>query len=288
MAVLLDYSGVILLAGLWLVGLSVETHRGSRPRNAGDGPGLRDANVAYALGAIGPLLLLWLYQWRSFGHPLYPPQHWMPPVEFIGEGYRGVAWPRLDLARLLAFDHRFGLFASCPLFLLALVAPIVNGRARRGSNVVLERTDLLACVGIAVAFFLFFSGVHYTRWQFNTGIRYLAPAFPFLFILTSVVLLRLPGWVARVVGVGSIAFAWSMAMVRDVSGGKVELSDPDTGLGVLDPLISVLTSGPQLPVLTTLSRMEAYGALSSGAIHPLLVLALLGGLLWVVWRARPG
>jgi hypothetical protein len=91
-----------------------------------------------------------------------------------------------------------------------------------------------------------------------------------------------------VVGVGSIAFAWSMAMVRDVSGGKVELSDPDTGLGVLDPLISVLTSGPQLPVLTTLSRMEAYGALSSGAIHPLLVLALLGGLLWVVWRPRPG
>jgi len=51
----------------------------------------------------------------------------------------------------------------------------------------------------------------------------------------------------------SVALAWCMAMARDVSGGKVDLADPDTGLGVLDPVLAVLTGGFQLPALTTLS-----------------------------------
>ena len=34
----------------------------------------------YVAGATPPVLLLWWYQWRSFGDPFRPGQHWMPPV----------------------------------------------------------------------------------------------------------------------------------------------------------------------------------------------------------------
>ena len=37
----------------------------------------------YILGAIPPVLLLCQYQWASFGHPLFPAQHYMPAVSFI-------------------------------------------------------------------------------------------------------------------------------------------------------------------------------------------------------------
>ncbi|MDX1396280.1 MAG: hypothetical protein R3195_18005, partial [Gemmatimonadota bacterium] len=227
MCVLLDYSGVIVLAVLGVAAFCV------RPPD-------RPARVAglFALGAVGPLLLLWWYQWRAFGHPLYPPQHWMPVVEYIEEGYQGVSLPRPDLAALLAFDYRFGLFTSCPLFLLALAGPLVNRRASGDGGRRAEDdhgrvpTDVVAaCVAVSLGLFIFFSGVHYTRWQFNTGVRYLAPAFPFLFILSAIVLVRLPGWLARTIGIASVAFAWMLAMARDVSGGKVELADPDAGRG---------------------------------------------------------
>ena len=100
-------------------------------------------------------------------------------------------------------------------------------------------------------------------------------------------LLRLPGLASRILGGGSIVFAWMMAMSRDISGGKVELTDQDTGLGVLDPVLSVLGNGPQLPALTTLSRMEGYGFLTSGLLQPWQLFLVLGVLLVLVWRKRP-
>ena len=139
------------------------------------------------------------------------------------------------------------------------------------------------CLAVSGALWLFFSGVHYTRWQFNTGVRYLAPAFPFLFLLATTVLLRLPWIVRRVIGVFAVAQAWCMAMSRDVSGGKVDLFDPDAGLGVLDPILRVLSEGFQLPVLTTLSRMEGYGDLSAGEGSPLALFAVAAALLAVIW-----
>jgi MFS family permease len=272
--VLLDYSGVIMLVGLFLHGVWVA-------RQAGDSwSEVLQLTFVYAGGAIGPLVLLWFYQWQSFGHPFLPPQHWMPPVEYIGEGYQGVSLPAPGIAGMLAFDFRYGLFTSCPLFLLAAGAFFVNDR----DGPALPRRELMVLGALSLGLFLFFSGVHYTRWQFNTGVRYLAPIFPYLFLLASVVLLRLPRAVAVSVGALSVAFGWCLAMVRDVSGGKVDLADPDTGLGVLDPVIAVLTGGPRLPVLTTLSRMEGYGPLSTG-LSPILIMSVLGLLLVLIWRA---
>ncbi|HEU4371829.1 MAG TPA: hypothetical protein VFV05_26705 [Methylomirabilota bacterium] len=273
-SVLLDYSGLVFLGGLWIYGLL-------RYRREIIGRAWLRPAFAYAAGAVGPLVLLWLYQWRSFGHAFLPPQHWMPLVEWSDQGYQGIVWPQLPLAGALAFDYRFGLFVSCPLFLLAFAAPFVDRRPRH-----LPGLDLGSCLAFFLAFLVFFSCVHYTRWQFNTGVRYLAAVFPFLFLPVAVVLLRLPPLIGRLIGVGSIVLAWSMAMARDVSGGKVDLADPDTGLGVLDPLLTVLVGGFKLPALTTLSRMEQFGDVARDGVSPLPLLLFAAALLLVVWMPR--
>ncbi len=269
-SVLLDYSGVILLAGLWAYG--VVKHQALER-------GLLRLSASYAAGALGPVLLLWFYQWRSFGHPFFPPQHWMPPGPWFEFGYLGMVLPRLDLAALLAFDYRYGLFVSCPLFLLALAAPLVPR-----SNRYLPNVELITCLAMTLAFFLFFGSMHHVRWQFNTGVRLLAPVFPFLFLCAGVALLRLRPLVVQLIAVASVTLAWSMAMVRDVSGGKVDVTDPDAGLGVLDPLLTVFVEGFKLPAVTTLSRMEPYSDFIGGEGSPLPLMALVAVILVGVWR----
>ena len=137
------------------------------------------------------------------------------------------------------------------------------------------------------AFWLFFSGVNYTRWQFNTGVRYMAPMFPFLFLLTTVVLVRLPRYVLYSIAVLSVTQAWCMAMYRDIAAGQVELNEVKEGLGVLDPVLHVFTEGLQLPALTTLYRMGGplvnYFSVRASTMS-LLVLAAV--ILWVVWLPR--
>jgi hypothetical protein len=271
-SVLLDYSGLIVLFGLWAYGLT-------RYRSGIGVTSLLRFSGYYAAGALGPVLLLCLYQWRSFGNPILPPQHWMPPVELSDKGYQGMAGPQLGLAKALAFDYRFGLFVSCPLFLFALAAP-----AFKSKSLGLPRRELVTCLALSLTFFVFFSMVQYTRWQFNTGVRYLAPVFPFLFLPAAAVLRQLPRWCTAAISIASVTLAWSMAMARDVSGGKVDLADPDTGRGVLDPLISVLTGGLQLPALTTLSRMDAFARPVGNNVSALPLLILAAVILYVVWK----
>ena len=100
-AVLLDYSGMILLAGLLVYGVfRIEKKADSDQDNQPPASArIRHALLA-GLGALGPIVLLWFYQWRSFGHPFYPGQHWMPPVEWIELGYQGFTWPQPYISRL--------------------------------------------------------------------------------------------------------------------------------------------------------------------------------------------
>ena len=269
--VLFDYSGVVLLAGLFVYALLRQLRQGS-PRSA-----VVHASW-FALGALGPLAVLWFYQWQAFGHPFYPAQHWMPAVAWIDHGYRGVSPPQPDLLLALAVDRRYGLFVSCPLFLLALAAPFVNrGAARR-----LPAVELWAMLGFAVAMWLFCGGVNYARLQFNTGIRHLAPIFPFLFVPAALVLVRLPMLVQSLVVVLSVALGWCLAMYRDVEIGP---------LGVLDSVGHVLLGGFQLPALTTLSRLGGgVAAYFPNGVSPLPLFALTAAVLYVIWKssaARP-
>jgi hypothetical protein len=250
---LMDYSGVIPLALLALYALLQR----------------RQHFIPFAAACCLPVLLLWQYQWQSFGNPFLPGQHYMPPVEWIDRGYQGVAGPQAELAWMLAFDYRFGLFTTCPLLLLALAAPF---RAKFA----IPRRELWLLLAIAGATLLFFSCVNYTRLQFNTGIRYMSPAIPMLFLPAGLLLWEF--WqagrfrVPLAILLAGVTFeSWCLAMYRDVERGR----------GLLEPITAILTGGPQLPAITTLSRV---GILPLPALLPSLLLALAALGLWLLWR----
>ncbi len=262
LSLLNDYSGGLALGLLGLYAL-VRRHD-----SVSWGRALRDS-LWYGLGAVGPILLLWYYQWASFGNPFFPPQHWMAPVKWIDVGYKGVGGFTPALFQMLLADPRFGLFVTAPLFLLGLAAPWI---CRRRSSFVPLR-EVLFCLGFSLAFVLFFSCVQYTRLQYVTGIRYLAPAFPFLFLATAVTLVRLPRALIWAVTIVSLALSWSLAMVR--SQGSV-----------VENLERVLFGGFQLPWLTVLGKTASQYAPWLGSVSPLPVFVLLGTVIYGLWKIR--
>jgi hypothetical protein len=263
LAILSDYSGAVL-AGL--IGLYA-WWRGAEERGAGEG--LRQA-LWYAAGVLPGILLLWQYQWASFGNPFYPPQHWMAPVRWIDVGYQGVGGVTPELLRMLLVDPRFGLFVAMPLALLALASPIL---ARRGRSP-LPLRETLTCLALGAALVLFFSTVQYTRLQWVTGIRYLTPLVPFLFLAAVPVLLRLPRVVAYGLAFGAVTVTWSMAMVR--SQGTVA-----------ENVRRALIEGFQLPWLTVLGKTsEQYMPWLQGRPSALPWLALVGVAVAAIWTIR--
>ena len=266
-ALLFDYSGAVLLLGLFLYGIT------KRMLSTSTADAIRHG-CWYVLGTLGPVALLWFYQWKSFGHPFYPGQHWMSPVEWSDLGYQGYGWPQLKLLLALAFDYRFGLFVSSPLMLLASLSPLVNRRARS----FLPNLELTFILLLFAAFWIFFSGSNYTRLQFNTGIRYLAPTFPFLFVVAALVLMRLPRLAVYFIAVASVTESWCLAMYRDV----------EHGVGLLEPILRVFSQGFQLPALTTLSYMSGgqYGSFFEQGVSPLPLLVLTGVIICGIWSPR--
>jgi hypothetical protein len=262
-ALLFDYSGVVLLLGLFAYGF-IKQWRETRFKEA------VHLSAWYILGSIGPVALLWLYQWRSFGNPFLPGQHWMPPVEWIELGYQGYGLPQLELFLMLGFDHRFGFFVTSPLMLLALVTPFIE----RFTSRKLPKLEMYFILVLFLAFLLFFSGSNYTRLQFNTGIRYMTPMFPFMFLLAAVTLVRLPRIAIGLIAIASVVESWSLAMYRDV----------EKPLGVLDPIVRTFLGGLRLPALSTISRLESqFGNFIPNGVSPLPIFAFLAALVFVIW-----
>ncbi|MDX1394434.1 MAG: hypothetical protein R3195_08585 [Gemmatimonadota bacterium] len=270
LTLLFDYSGVVFV--LLLFGYAHLVHRETL-----DGAELLKRSLWFGVGGAPPVFLLWFYQWRAFGNPFLPGQHWMPPVEWIELGYQGYGPPQLELLWVLAFDHRFGLFVVCPLLLLAFVALVPRFRESVG----LPGREAWFCIAVFTATWVFFSGSNYTRLQFNTGMRYMAPVVPFLFVPAAVGLMRLPRQLGWLVAALSVLLTWALAMYREV----------ERPLGVLDPVIRTLTEGLELPVLAALERTGgAYGGLGAGgtsAIGAMLAAAVLIAVVWVAPRG-PG
>ena len=262
-ALLFDYSGAVILMALFIYGIA------SRVSIESWSDGMRQG-IWYVLGTLPPVLLLWFYQWKSFGHPLLPGQHWMPHVDWIEKGYQGYGFPQFMLFVQLAFDYRFGLFVTCPLLLLIVGYPWLM---RRGYPA-LPRREAVAIAGMFLAFWIFFSGSNYTRLQFNTGLRYMAPMIPFLFLPAAVVLIRLSRNVIVVVAAISLFHSWCLAMYREV----------ECGPGILDPIVKVFTQGITLPALTTLSRMEAYRTMVPRGPVLIGVFLFTAMVLYLVWR----
>jgi hypothetical protein len=263
-SLLLDYSGVVFLTGLFCYAVVKAWEAGPLRRL------IRCASY-FVLGSIGPILLLWFYQWRSFGNPFFPGQHWMPPVEWIDVGYRGFTWPQPELMWHLLFDYRYGLFVTCPLMLLVLLSPWWN----RGEKRAIALPEFAAMLLIPLGLWLFCSGISYTRLQYNNGLRYLAPLLPFLYVAVAMVLVRIPRRLAYFISILGVAQAWSMAMSRDVA----------SGFGAFDPVVHVFIGGFQLPLLTLMSRMSSgqYGNYTSLGVSPLPIFAVVAALLFVIW-----
>ncbi|MFV1986741.1 MAG: hypothetical protein ACC682_05650 [Gemmatimonadota bacterium] len=263
LTVLFDYSGVVFVVGLF-------AYAHVRNRRTLEMRSFFDRSVWFGLGGAPPIFLLWFYQWRAFGNPFLPGQHWMPPVEWIELGYQGYGAPQPELLWSLAFDYRFGLFVFSPLLLLGFAA--LTSRVRR--NTKLPALEAWSCVLVFAALWIFFSGSNYTRLQFNTGMRYLAPAVPFLFVPAAVTLTRLPRLAASLIGLFSIVLAWALAMYREV----------ERPLGVLDPVVRLFVEGFQLPVLEALERTGGvYGGLGSNGTSPLALMLVAAAVIAVIW-----
>ncbi|MEO8622666.1 MAG: hypothetical protein ABI625_16465 [bacterium] len=263
LAFLCDYSGAILmgLLGFYAWARSAD--------DRGVVGGFKDS-LWYLAGVMPGVLLLWQYQWASFGNAILPPQNWMAPVEFIDVGYKGVGGLSPELLKSLLFDSRFGLFIAMPIAALALLTPFL---ARKGRGPLPAR-EVFVCIGMCAVLILFFSTVQYTRIQFATGIRYLAPTFPFLFLAAVPALLRLPRVVTYAVVTVSIVISWSIAMVR--SQGTV-----------FENVERVMVEGFQLPWLTVMTKMSAqYLPWFKGTVSVLPIFALCGAMIWLIWRVR--
>ncbi len=258
-AVVLDYSGIIVLLVFGLYALS---RRSSLPPEARSCFDL----LYFAIGVALCLAVLMGYQWVCFGSPFYSAQHYMPPTEFTYYGYRGIDWPHLDLLWKTAFGIHYGLFTSAPLLLLALYIP----NWFQYNNRLLGKREMWCIILFFIAFLLFCSMNQYGRMQFNSGVRYIVPVTPFLFLLAVNVLMRIPVILAVLIGSITTYWSWCLAMYRDV----------EQGLGVFESPIHITLEGFRLPWLTTLERM---GYLSGGT-SPIALLVLVGAIIWIIWN----
>lgn len=262
---LMDYSGGLSLAVLGAY-LALTEWRDGTLRNA------IQASLRYTLGALPPILMLFFYQWASFGHPFYPPQHYMPPVDWIEVGYQGVGGPQWELFVGLLFDGRYGLIWSAPVLALAAVTPFLLRRQRPSP---IPRRELLLCYAITVAYVVFFSAVQYTRLQWVTGVRYLLPVVPFLFIAAVPALLRLPRVVTYTMIGASFITTWAMTLVRSQTG-------------IVDAIVRVALEGVQLPALRTLSRMSTqYVPWLEGYATSWPTMLVMAAVIVAIWLPRP-
>ncbi|MDP9178585.1 MAG: DUF2079 domain-containing protein [Gemmatimonadota bacterium] len=260
LCVLCDYSGVALAVafGVWCIWEGW--------RRGGKALAFRWPLLLMA-GALGPLLLLFIYQWVAFGNLWLPAQTYMPPTEFSVRGWHGFTIPSLSLLFANLFDPGYGLFVFCPMLLAALAAPFMRNRERDGGP---SGSELVLIFGTGAALYLFASSVQFAAMQFNTGVRYMVPAVPLLFIALVPVLLRLPRWAAAGLVVPTVIISWSVAMTREP---------------VPTALSRIFTSGLELPWLTVLSKMSgAYAPFLAAHPSPIPVFVLIGLLLWLLWR----
>lgn len=259
-AVVLDYSGLVVLGSLSLYAL-VRYRSFPTP--------LRSpwSLISFGVGAAASVGVLLIYQWAAFGNPLLPAQHYMPATAYSGYGFSGMDLPQPDLLWETAFGMRFGLFTSAPILLLALYVP---GWFRGPLRIVGGR-ELRFILMYSLVFFLFASASQYGRLQFNSGVRYIVPVVPFLFLLVAGVMLRMPPVMAGIVGIVTTYWSWSLALYRDV----------EQGFGVFESLIHVTFGGIRLPWLTTLERMGYV----SGVPISIALLLFFAIIIWLLWRS---
>ncbi|MBK8248091.1 MAG: hypothetical protein IPK85_11910 [Gemmatimonadetes bacterium] len=221
------------------------------------------AGATFTAGALPMIGLLLGYQQMAFGAPWFPAQRYMPATEYSVIGWNGFFVPTTELLLGNLFDGRYGLFAFCPLLAAGLAIVAISRDARRQVGSV--GWALLACAGL----YVFSSANQFANLQWNTGVRYLVPLVPILFLLAIPVLQRLPGVARWGLLVSSLAISLAVSMTRE---------------SVPDAFAWLWRSGPTLPVFLVLEKMASgYPQLQFGAWGPLAVLGLATLALVALW-----
>ena len=258
-AMVVDYSAIpfVLVFGLWIL---ADAWRRGGPMIA-----LREGAI-YCGGVIATVSLLFVYQWTAFGHPVWPAQRYMPPTVYSVRGWFGFTAPTRELLWGNLFDLRYGLFIFSPLLLAAFAAPFVRTRSRVWS----PSSGELAWIACAFAGLLVFSSANqFANLQWNTGVRYMVPLVPLLFLAAVPGLAALPR-----------AVRWALVGVSALITTAVSMYRED----VPTSLRLVAEDGPTLPVLVVLEKMASgyeFG-LPPGAFW--IVAAVLALVLILIWR----
>ena len=242
-----------------------------QPRALGAAAGA-SRTLALVAGACIPVGMLLAYQWWAFGNPILPAQSYMPATEYSVRGWFGMRLPDLDLMLQNFFDPRFGLFAFCPLLLVGVFA-LARSAVRDGAP---GHAEAALGLGILLGLWLFSSANQFGRLQWNTGVRYLVPAVPILFLGVAAWMQHRPRGVVWVVATGSVLHSWVVTMVRE---------------DLVESWRTVLEHGPRLPWLTVLGQMggQYVEAFADGPPNPLpLMLAVAAAVtaIWWPWGGR--
>ena len=240
----------------------------------------------FLLGCVPPGAVQCLYNTLCFGGPFSSSyQYANEAVMFKLEG-KLFGLPRMrDVIRILCLPQR-GLFASSPVFLMALPGVVLFFRERKW------RAEALFCSAVSVLFILFI--VSYYAWHHAStpGPRYLLPVFPFGFLLTVWALKKFPRTFVAV-GVFSLLINLTITLV----GNEIphEIENPFSGF-ILPHLVEGGVSVNPVPFshfenysIETLSDMKQwtpnFNAFNLGEIifpHSLAsVLPLI--CFWLVW-----
>lgn len=254
-----DYVGVVILPVLygWLFF--------DRLRTATWRTSFRES-LAFVAGTVPPVLFLLYSQWAMYGNPFLPGQHWMPQQNVYTEiGMRGMSLPSPDLIFLNLFHPGYGLLVWAPVFVLSFL-PV----SRRDGWRVLPRREWLFVMIWFAALLLFSSANQYARLQWNSGLRYLLPAVPFLFLALADRWRTLSRRARVGITVVSVVNAWVITVFREPIHTSWRL---------------LVEEGVQLPWLRVL-RMTAASP-GTWLTGQLLALGLLAGTLlfvWFLWR----
>jgi hypothetical protein len=224
--------------------------------------------MAFVIGTIPPVLFLFYTQWAMYGNPFLPGQFWMPDQNQYTElGMRGFDWPALDLFVMNLFHPGYGIYTWGPILLLSLI-PVIWYRTE---NLVLPRWERRWVIAAYLALLVFSSANQYARLQWNSGIRYLVPIIPFLFVALSDHWIRLPRWAHIAIAAPAILHSWVLTVFREQS--------------VQQSWQLFLHEGIQLPWFRVLTLTSSS---SSPFIHgqttPIAILALTLFVVWMIWR----
>jgi hypothetical protein len=130
----------------------------------------------FLVGAIPPVAIAAVYQWRAFGHPWRLPYgYYAGKLGAVPTDRGGYSVPSLHaLSQLLWGSH--GLLLVSPIVVVALVGAVMLARTH-GSD---ARMHAIVALAIFVPYFLLIAGWAGTPLLEEPGPRYLIPALPFL------------------------------------------------------------------------------------------------------------